>query len=155
MTEAQKPLEILVIDDDAPLRDLFKEVVEASGANATAAKDGLDGLAKYILAMSEEKQYDAVLTDLSMPKVDGGMVTQVVKVLNPNTQVVVITGKEPTTEYALLSENLKQNKPDGILQKPVPPEDLMHVVKQIGVVIEKRKIQPYYQTNPSLYLRTA
>lgn len=150
-----KPLEILVVDDDEGVRSLFEIVLGLAGAKVNTAENGLDGIAKYASGLNSGTFYDAVFTDLSMPKADGAVVTQVVKILNPNTQVIVITGKEPTSEYKALSDKLGQQKPDGILQKPVPPDALSYLLDRIKLVKETRKTTPNYQPEPSFYARLA
>ena len=154
MTEEQtnnKPLEVLVIDDDEPIRELFHEIIQSAGANVTTAIDGKDGIEKYIAKKETGVPYDAVLTDLIMPRASGVDVTRRVKELSPKTQVIVVTGFEPNSQYKALSEQLGQLKPDGILQKPITPEGLMYVVNQVKSVIEKRKIISDYQPQPSYY----
>lgn len=99
--------------------------------------------------------YDAVLTDLRMENGDGVQVTQVVKSLQPQTQVIVITGKEENSEYMGKSEKLREVKPDGILQKPFTVDDIKYLIGQIQSILEKRKTQPDYQPEPSFYIRPA
>ncbi len=158
MTEGQtnsKPLEILVVEDDKAVRSIFSEIISMTGANVTSAEDGADALAHYFARLKEGKPYDAVITDLVMPKIDGAIVTQVVKLVSPYTQVIVITGDEHNSQYRGLSERLVSAKPDGILQKPIEAEDLTFVVDRINFVKEKRDIEPTYMPEPALYKRAA
>ncbi len=61
---------LLVVDDSLNTRELEKEVLEAHGYQVTLAEDGVDGLAK---ALAED--FDAVLTDVEMPRMDGFTLT--------------------------------------------------------------------------------
>ena len=61
---------LLVVDDSLNTRELEKEVLEAHGYLVTLAEDGVDGLAK---ALAED--FDAVLTDVEMPRMDGFSLT--------------------------------------------------------------------------------
>lgn len=71
-TAAQAPhrQHLLVVDDSLNTRELEKEVLEAHGYQVTLAEDGVDGLAK---ALAED--FDAVLTDVEMPRMDGFTLT--------------------------------------------------------------------------------
>ncbi len=61
---------ILVVDDSLNTREIEKDVLEAWGYRVTLAEDGRDGLAK---ALAEP--FDAVLTDVEMPHMDGFTLT--------------------------------------------------------------------------------
>ena len=57
---------ILVIDDDAAVRQSLQEILGLEGFEVTTAADGARGL-----ALLKERAVDLVLTDLAMPGVDG------------------------------------------------------------------------------------
>ncbi len=61
---------ILVVDDSLNTREIEKDVLEAWGYHVTLAENGRDGLAK---ALAEP--FDAVLTDVEMPVMDGFALT--------------------------------------------------------------------------------
>lgn len=61
---------VLVVDDSLNTREIEKDVLEAHGYQVTLAEDGVDGLAK---ALAED--FDAVLTDVEMPHMDGFTLT--------------------------------------------------------------------------------
>jgi len=150
-----KPLELLLIEDENNLRELFKSFLDSKEAKVTAAADGLEGIAHYTKRLHEENPYDAVLTDLKMPRADGAAVIHIVKLLSLKTQVIVITGRESTSEYQKLEEKLGKLKPDGILHKPILLDDLKYAVDQISAVMQRRKTEPTYQPEPSFYLKTS
>ncbi len=57
---------ILVVDDDKNLRDVIKEVLEMNNYEVTLAENGLEALKLF-----EENNFDIILTDLKMDKMDG------------------------------------------------------------------------------------
>lgn len=57
---------ILVVDDSLNTREIEKDVLEAHGYQVTLAEDGVDGLHK-----AREFEFDAILTDVEMPNMDG------------------------------------------------------------------------------------
>ena len=147
-----KPLEILVIDDDILITSLLAESLTAIGTKASQANCGNDGVSMYTSRLGTKNEYDAVLTDLSMHNGDGVFVTKEIKTLNPKTQVIVVTGYEPTNEYAKLSQSLEQQRPDGIVGKPLGFLDIGHMVKQIKDVRSIRETKPDYQPEPLSYM---
>lgn len=64
MTE--KPLQILIIDDEENLRHMLSAMLERQGYRAVAAANGAEGL-----QMLREKVYDFILCDIRMPEMDG------------------------------------------------------------------------------------
>ncbi|MDP2805118.1 MAG: response regulator [Gallionellaceae bacterium] len=65
------PLRVLVVDDSLNTREIEKDVLEAHGYLVTLAEDGLDGLRK-----AQQGEFDAVLTDVEMPNMDGFTLTE-------------------------------------------------------------------------------
>ena len=66
-------LRILIVDDNPSAREIFKEMIEASGLEATTVAGGKDALAELTraAASTDEQSYDAVLLDWQMPGMDG------------------------------------------------------------------------------------
>ncbi len=62
----QKNTKVLVVDDHALSRELFCEVLTSAGYAVRAASDGLNAIRHM-----EETRFDVVLTDVSMPQMDG------------------------------------------------------------------------------------
>ncbi|MEO5345561.1 MAG: response regulator [Magnetococcus sp. YQC-9] len=62
---------VLVVDDSLNTREIEKDLLEACGFSVTLAEDGLDGL-RHALA----SEFDAVLTDVEMPGMDGFSLTE-------------------------------------------------------------------------------
>ena len=58
--------EILVIDDEAPIRETLKEILEYENYTVTTADDGNKGL-----LLIQKNEYDVVLCDVKMPGIDG------------------------------------------------------------------------------------
>ena len=62
----RKDTKVLVVDDHALTRELFCEVLTSAGYAVRAASDGMNAIRHM-----EETRFDIVLTDLSMPQMDG------------------------------------------------------------------------------------
>jgi len=131
MTTEQKPLEILVVDDEEQIRSLLSDVMGLKGDSVTTAVDGQDAIDKYFERYEGESPYDIVFTDLSMPKKSGADVVRAVKERSSETPVYVITGREPTEEYERLSNELGELKPDGVIGKPFDINLILDIVEQV------------------------
>jgi two-component system chemotaxis sensor kinase CheA len=67
---ARTQTRILVVDDSLNTREIEKDVLEAHGYQVTLAEDGRDGLFK-----ARNGEFDAILTDVEMPNMDGFSLT--------------------------------------------------------------------------------
>lgn len=82
---------VLVVDDSLNTREIEKDVLEAWGYRVTLAEDGLDGLRK-----ARAGEFDAVLTDVEMPNMDGFTLTARLREEEKyrDTPIVIITSRE-------------------------------------------------------------
>jgi DNA-binding NtrC family response regulator len=108
---------ILIVDDEAIIRDFLSEVLE--DYDITLASDGDEAIAKL-----KERAFDLIITDLRMPKVPGQEVVKAARELRPNAKVVVISG------YSSL-HTVSQSVSHGacaFLSKPFSIKELMQTV---------------------------
>ena len=87
----------------------MKTVLELEGHAVAAATGGQAGIDMFVAALSGPEPFDAVLTDLSMPGVDGRQVAHAVKSISPTTPVILLTGwgaqsQDPTGVDHVLSK---------------------------------------------------
>lgn len=82
---------VLVVDDSLNTREIEKDVLEAYGYQVTLAEDGLDGLRKAV-----EGDFDAILTDVEMPNMDGFTLTARLRQEEKyrNKPIIIITSRE-------------------------------------------------------------
>jgi len=78
---------ILVIDDEKSIRNTLKEILEYEDFKVDIAAEGVEAL-----EMLEKKDYDVVLCDIKMPKMDGIEVLERIHGGTHNTQVIMISG---------------------------------------------------------------
>jgi two-component system chemotaxis sensor kinase CheA len=86
-----KTRHILVVDDSLNTREIEKDVLEAHGYLVTLAEDGQDGLNK-----AKEGDFDAILTDVEMPYMDGFTLTANLRKEEKyhNRPIIIITSRE-------------------------------------------------------------
>ncbi|MDA8594932.1 sigma-54 dependent transcriptional regulator [Flavobacteriaceae bacterium] len=80
---------ILIIEDEAAIRRVLKKIIseENKDYHVDEAEDGLIGI-----GMVEKEDYDLVMSDIKMPKMDGVEVLQKIKAIKPEVPVVMISG---------------------------------------------------------------
>lgn len=77
---------LLIVDDDNFIRDTLHELLSASHECHTADR------AEQALAYLDIENYDAVITDISMPGLSGREILKYIQAKHPSTPVIVISG---------------------------------------------------------------
>jgi len=101
---------ILLIDDEKAIRKTLQEILTYEGFKVREAGDGEEGL-----KMFNEKNYDVVLCDIKMPKLDGMEFLTKANAANPDVPVIMISG-HGTIETAV--EAVKKGAFDYISKPP-------------------------------------
>jgi len=78
---------ILIIDDEKAIRKTLTEILGFEGYKIDEAADGEEGLSKF-----RTKNYDLVLCDIKMPKLDGIEFLEKAKEINPEVPIIIISG---------------------------------------------------------------
>lgn len=111
----KKPINILIIDDDATSRLILSKFLQNYNANVVCAENGEIGVNLY----KKYKNFDAVISDCEMPVMSGpkalGMIRDTDRNLGTCSALFVITGKEREEMISLFS-NLDISE---YFQKPV------------------------------------
>jgi len=106
---------ILVIEDEAQVRESYIDMFSFFGHNVEAVSNGREGL-----SLINKNGYDIVVTDLNMPEMDGLEVLDYLKKKKPYIEVIVITG------FATLENAIKAMKM-GAYDYVTKPVDIDHV----------------------------
>ena len=119
---------ILIIDDEKVIRATLREILEYEKYTVTEAQDGEEGLAKL-----QEDDYDLVLCDVKMPKMDGIEVLEKAKELDKSPQFIMISA-HGSIETAV--EATKKGAFDFI---PKPP-DLNRLLLTVRNALDKKNL---------------
>jgi signal transduction histidine kinase len=120
---------ILVVDDEKTIRDfLFEALTQLGGFSVEIAENGEEALKKM-----EKDNFDLILTDMKMPKMDGLQLISEITKSKPETLMVLLTG-HGTIDSAL--EAMKRGASD-YLSKPVNLDEMM--VRLRKVLEEKQR----------------
>ena len=106
---AERPIRVLVADDEPAIRNLVAATLAPQGYEVTTVRDGDE--AKALL---EREPFEVVITDYRMPGLNGIDVLRFAKLMNEDTQVVVITGHHG----AEIQEKALSYGASDYLQKP-------------------------------------
>jgi two-component system capsular synthesis sensor histidine kinase RcsC len=117
-----KPLKVLIAEDNAVNRRLFEEQLELLGCLATTVEDG----AKALACLAQES-FDVLLTDLSMPDMDGYDLALQVRQRWPAVPVLAVTAHVTSQERARC-EAVGMTR---VLSKPLSLRDLGQTLAEV------------------------
>ncbi|WP_293349895.1 ATP-binding protein [Phenylobacterium sp.] len=89
--EAPSPMRLLLVDDDPVLLKALSDALGNDGHLITPANDGQAGIDAFV-AGQDGFPFDAVITDLGMPYINGRQVAAAIKSTSPETPVILLTG---------------------------------------------------------------
>ncbi|MEX2260912.1 MAG: response regulator [Bryobacteraceae bacterium] len=109
---------ILVVDDDETICRLAARILSSVGHQVLTAANGLEAIALY---RSYSTQIDMVVTDLTMPVMDGYQEVLLIRETRPDAKIICMSGYSDTS------------CPEGalFLQKPFLPEALRQSVDKV------------------------
>ena len=117
-------LRILVVDDDGGICRSMTEILEGDGCVVESANDGEEALAKV-----RAQRFDAVLSDVVMPKMDGYELYQAIRREHPQLPVLMMTAFHYDRDHVI-----KRSRVEGlegvIFKKPVDPVRLCEVLAE-------------------------
>ncbi len=87
-----RPLRILVVDDDVGLVESLNSILREDGHEVTVARGGQAGIDTFRAQQNTTQPFEVVITDLGMPYVDGRQVAQAVRTISPHTPIILLTG---------------------------------------------------------------
>ena len=124
---------ILIVDDEQIALRNLEHIMKKEGYEVTSTQSGTNAL-----KLMEEQQFDLVITDLKMEKVDGNQILRRSKELSPDTEVIMITGYA-SLQSAILA--IKKGAYDYIT-KPFKLDEVRKVAKEaLEKVMLKRENQ--------------
>jgi DNA-binding NtrC family response regulator len=112
---------ILAIDDEQNIRHLIESEFSMEGLAVTTAGSGEEGLKLF-----DTEEFDVVLLDINLPKLNGVEVLKRLKQKSPDTEVIMITGYGDIKSAV---DSIKQGARDYIT-KPFKLDEILALVKQ-------------------------
>lgn len=124
---------LLVVDDDTDIRELLEFDLAQSGYDVDTAIDGADGLQKALM-----NNYDLILLDVMMPKINGFDVCKNIKNQKPDIPILLLTAKGTIKDK---TDGFDSGADDYI----VKPFDIQEVLLRVRVLLRrnsKNEISP-------------
>lgn len=119
---------ILVVDDELLIRDLLYDFFTGQGWEISVAEDG-----EKALAMTRNKKFDLILSDIKMPQMDGLTLSSHVRQSTPEMPIVLMTGY-PSVDSAVAALRSKVN--DYVIK----PFNITHLFKLLESLVQDRRV---------------
>jgi DNA-binding response OmpR family regulator len=120
---------VLVVDDDASVRQSVSRVLTASGYRVLTASDGAEALGVF-----RRETIDLVLLDIGLPLKSGWETFERLTTENPFLPVIVITGKCGNTEMACAAGV------GALMEKPLDVEALLETVRRLLLEVNEVRL---------------
>ncbi|HSJ26313.1 MAG TPA: ATP-binding protein [Longimicrobiales bacterium] len=121
-TNGQRPVTVLLVEDDDSIRRLAERTLRKEGLNVIAAASGEEALSRA----RDEKGIDVVVTDLMMPNMSGEELAERLSGSHPDARIVLMSG---FTEEGLKADG-RVSAQQRFLEKPFTQKDLVRTVRQ-------------------------
>lgn len=132
---------VLVVDDNLANRTILQRQLEQLGLGVVCCASGAE-------ALGQLRDIDLILTDHTMPEMDGMELAEAIRATGIETPIVLLSSnpstaaKDPGAQYL-----------HAILQKPVPRADLFAKLQSVGPIIPKMASPTRPETQPQRKMR--
>ena len=82
-----RQLHVLLVDDEPPIREMERRILEKGGYRVTEAPGGAEGIAM----LSDGRAVDLLIADLDMPEVPGEEMVRQIRIARPDLKVLYVT----------------------------------------------------------------
>ncbi|RLA71567.1 MAG: hypothetical protein DRG24_05220 [Epsilonproteobacteria bacterium] len=136
-----KDLNILYVEDDQNLQQEMENILEDFFATVTLARDGEDGLQKYLdSTLQGHRKFDLILSDIRMPRLNGLKMIEKIRALDKNI-IILIFSAHGESDYFV--ESIKLGV-DGYLLKPF---DLNQFISVLNSSVKKIQLKNEIKKN--------
>ena len=129
-----KGRQLLFVDDDQSVRHAWAALLERKGWQVTRSRDGEEAWSQF---SQTGKHFDVVLTDQSMPRLDGVGLAQRIRATSAPPPVVLMSGHVDEVDAGLLKTLFA-----SVLHKPVDPTELDRVLQGLSLPEEASATPP-------------
>jgi CheY-like chemotaxis protein len=122
-----RPMRLLLIDDDPLLLRSLRDALELDEHQIVAAEGGQAGIDTFAAETKAGTRFDAVITDLGMPYVDGRKVAARIRQLGGQMPIIMLTG----WGHRMIATNDKPEHVDRVLSKPPKMAELRSTLAEL------------------------
>jgi len=123
-----KKIKILVVDDEAVMRDTMSDWLGEKGYNVVSVRSGMEAIEKV-----KTESFSIAFVDMKMPGLDGIEVLRAMKRINPDTSVIIMTA------YATIETAIRAMK-EGAYNYLVKPFSLDEVELIVKTIVEYQEL---------------
>ena len=128
-------MNLLLVEDDALIRTQIKKLLLKFFYNVDEAEDGVVALALY-----KKREYDIVLTDITMPNMNGVDLSKAIKDINKEQTLLVLSAESQVSRFVeLINIGI-----DGFIPKPLRVEQMLEILVNKARLIDNAKMKKYY-----------
>ncbi len=109
---------VLVVEDERPIREVTASILEEHGYTTLAADDGAQAVDVYV---QNKDKIDVVLMDLMMPVMDGMACSRVLRKINPDVKIIMVSGLAEKNKLESIDKHI-------FLPKPYTAEKLIRAI---------------------------
>ena len=117
-----KPLHLLLVEDEPVIRETLQEMLKVDGHSLEVANNGEEGIQVF-----KRGKFDLILTDRGMPEMNGDRMARIIKGIEPEQLIVMLTG---SGEMMKAREDVPDCV-DHILSKPISATELRRTLQQM------------------------
>lgn len=121
---------VLIIDDDAAVRESMRKVLGAAGYEVSTAADGEEALVGVAL-----DEFDVVLLDLNLPVRSGWDIFERMTTRHPCLPIIVITGMPDQYRTAVAAGV------GALMEKPIEADVLLHTIEELLAEPEETRLR--------------
>jgi CheY-like chemotaxis protein len=114
---------ILVVDDEEPVRELLRDLLEHEGCRVYMAPGSREALGLF-----EVHQFDGIFTDVGMPGMSGWELSHAIRERNQQIPIAVVTG----WGEAVGSDEQKEAGVDWVIAKPFRAEKISEIAQEMS-----------------------
>lgn len=118
-------IQVLIIDDEKPIRDMLREMLASEDFEIREASDGRKGM-----DLIRDSACDLVITDLHMPGQEGLETIQQLHQEYPQVKIIAISGGSPkvSMDFLPVAKLLGAN---NVIYKPILQKDLLKTIETV------------------------
>jgi len=126
-TPPEQPIGVLMIDDDAMIRDIASEILGEFGLTVLTAADGADGIEMF---RKHRQDVDVIMLDLTMPHMSGEECFKLLKQIDSKVPIIICSGYGESDTI----EQLEGLSPAAYVHKPFHPDSLVASIRQAAAI---------------------
>jgi len=124
----------LVVEDNAVFRYAVRTIVDWASCGFELAAEAVNG--KHALTLMEARRFDFILTDVSMPEMNGIDLLRTVKRDSPDTVFVMLSSYD---DFRFVKDSMKIGAEDYLLKHDLEPEGMRRMLEQVKQVLDKQR----------------